>query len=92
MFNPTKDPECSFDKTTLQIMLLQPTAQDSFNIINSLLQRFTWGLVLLRVDADSRLMAAVVLVPVLLVAVTVVSSLKIAPFELPKTQAAKKTQ
>jgi len=38
------------------------------------------------------LMAAVVLVPVLLVAVTVVSSLKIAPFELPKTQGAKKTQ
>lgn len=34
----------------------------------------------------------VVLVPVLLVAVTVVSSLKIAPFEVPKTQGAKKTQ
>jgi len=42
--------------------------------------------------ADYRLMAAIVLVPVLLVAVTVVSSLKIAPFELPKTQGAKKTQ
>jgi hypothetical protein len=37
-------------------------------------------------------MAAVVLVPVLLVAVRVVSSLKIAPFEVPKTQGAKKTQ
>jgi hypothetical protein len=37
-------------------------------------------------------MAVVVLVPVLLVAVTVVSSLKIAPFELPKTQGTKKTQ
>jgi hypothetical protein len=37
-------------------------------------------------------MAAVVLVPVLLVAVTVVSSLKISTFEAPKTQGAKKTQ
>ena len=42
--------------------------------------------------ADYRLMAAVVLVPVLLVAITVVSSLKIAPFELPKTRGGKKTQ
>jgi hypothetical protein len=37
-------------------------------------------------------MAMVVLVPVLLVAVTVVSSLKISTFEPPKTQVAKKVQ
>jgi hypothetical protein len=42
--------------------------------------------------ADGRLMAMLVLVPTLLVAVRVVSSLKIAPFEIPKTQAAKKAQ
>jgi hypothetical protein len=66
--------------------------QDSSNVINSLLRRFSWGLIPFSVGADSRLMAAIVLVPVLLVAVTVVSSLKIAPFELPKTQGAKKTQ
>jgi len=38
------------------------------------------------------LMAMIVLVPVMLVALSVISSLKIAPFELPKNQAGKKTQ
>ena len=37
-------------------------------------------------------MAVVVLVPTLLVAVRVVSSLKIAPFEPPKSRGTKKTQ
>jgi hypothetical protein len=37
-------------------------------------------------------MAAIVLVPVLLVAVSIISSLKIAPFEIPKTQVGKKVQ
>jgi len=37
-------------------------------------------------------MAGVTLIPILLVAVRVVSSLKIAPYEPPKTQGAKKTQ
>ena len=38
------------------------------------------------------LMAAVVLVPTLLIAVKVVGSLKISPFEAPKTHGTKKTQ
>jgi len=91
MFNPTNDPQYPSDKTT-RPMLPQPTVQDFSNIINSLLRRFIWGLVHFSRDADYRLMAAVVLVPVVLVAVTVVSSLKIAPFEFPKSQGAKKTQ
>ena len=65
---------------------------DYFNIISSLRMLFTWGKVIFTLLADYRLMAAIVLVPVLLVAVTVVSSLKIAPFEAPKTQGAKKVQ
>jgi hypothetical protein len=41
---------------------------------------------------DVRLMAMVVLVPVLLIAVAVVSSLKISPFEAPRMTVVKKTQ
>jgi len=43
-------------------------------------------------ELTCRLMAGVTLIPILLVAVRVVSSLKIAPYEPPKTQGAKKTQ
>jgi hypothetical protein len=42
--------------------------------------------------ANGSLMAMIVLVPVLLIAVTVVSSLKISPFEAPKMSGAKKNQ
>jgi hypothetical protein len=38
------------------------------------------------------MMAMIVLVPVLLVAVAVVNSLKISPFEAPRTTVVKKTQ
>jgi len=75
-------------------MPLQPTVQDSSNVINSLPQRLTWDLILFSPDADYRMMAAVVLtpiVPVLMIAVTVVSSLKMAPFEISETQDLKKT-
>jgi len=42
--------------------------------------------------ANASLMAMAVLIPTLLIAVTVVSSLKISTFETPKIQGAKKTQ
>lgn len=66
-------------------------------LINSLHLPFIWGTPPPSISLDSgnvdcSLMAAFVLVPIMLVAVKVVSSLKISPYEAPRSTAVKKTQ